>query len=138
MKTATVLSLGALLLAAAGCASHVKLKPTGGSYPVFFDKGDARIPSEGKDVLEIIAESYAAGNFAAAAVECYSDNASDDVAAISALTQKRADRIKTDLVKLGMPEGAITAAGKGPTEPLVPGVTGDTAVSNRRCLITLS
>ena len=137
MKTATVLSLGALLLAAAGCASHVKLKPTG-SYPVFFDKGDARIPSDGKDVLEIIAESYAAGNFAAAAVECYSDNASDDVAANYALTQKRADRIKTDLVKLGMPEGAITAAGKGPTEQLVPGVTGDTAVSNRRCLITLS
>ena len=32
----------------------------------------------------------------------------------------------------------ITAAGKGPAEPLVPGVTGDTAVSNRRCLITLS
>lgn len=137
MKTTNLLALGALLLAAAGCASHVKLKPTG-SYPVFFDKGDARIPSDGKDVLEIIAENYATGAFSAAAVECYSDNASDDVAANYALTQKRADRIKADLVKLGVPEGAVTAVGKGPADPLVPGVTGETAVSNRRCLITLS
>ncbi|MFT3811716.1 MAG: OmpA family protein [Micropepsaceae bacterium] len=136
MNIPKVLVVGALLFAA-GCTHHVKLKPTG-SYPVFFDKGDARIPSDGKDVLEVIAEAHAAGSFNAATVECYSDNASDDVAANTALTQKRADRVKADLVKLGVPGGAITAVGKGPADPLVPGVTGETAVSNRRCLVTLS
>ncbi len=136
MKLSKVLVLGAILFAA-GCTHHVKLKPTG-SYPVFFDKGDTRIPSDGKDVLEVIADAHTAGHFTAALVECFSDNASDDVAANYALTQKRADRVKADLVKLGVPDGAVTAVGKGPAEPLVPGVTGETAVSNRRCLITLT
>ena len=136
MTFAKALVIGAALFAA-GCTHHVKLKPTG-SYPIFFDKGDTRIPSDGKDVLEVIAESHAAGNFTTATVECFSDNASDDVAANTALTQKRADRVKADLVKLGVPDSAVTAIGKGPADPLVPGVTGETAVSNRRCLVTLA
>ena len=132
--TATLAIIGAALLAAA--CTHQRLKPTG-SYPIFFDKGDARIPSDGKDVLEVIAESHADGNFTTALIECFSDNATDDVAANTVLTQKRADRVKADLVKLGVPETAITAVGKGPADPLVPGVTGETAVSNRRCIVTL-
>ncbi len=135
MKILAPLALGAL--AATACTHHVKLTPTG-SYPIFFDKGDARIPSDGKDVLEVIAEAHAAGTFTTAAIECFSDNATDDVAANYALTQKRADRVKADLVKLGVPADAITAVGKGPADPLVPGVTGETAVSNRRCLVTLT
>ena len=137
MKSLKALALSAVCLAAAACANHVKLTPSG-SYPVFFDKGDARIPSDGKDVLEVIAEAHAAGTFTTAAIECYSDNASGDEAANLALTQKRADRVKADLVKLGVPADAIAATGKGPSDPLGPGVTGDTAVSNRRCLVTLT
>lgn len=136
MKASKLVLVGAVL-AVAGCTHHVKLKPTG-TYPLFFDKGDTRIPSDGKDVLEVIAEAHTAGNFTTATIECFSDNASDDVAANYALTQKRADRVKADLVKLGVPDSAVTAVGKGPADPLVPGVTGDTAVSNRRCLVTLA
>jgi outer membrane protein OmpA-like peptidoglycan-associated protein len=137
MKRLNALIVGVACLAAAACANHVKLKPSG-SYPIFFDKGDARIPSDGKDVLEVIADAYKDGTFTAVAIDCNSDNASDDVAANYALTQKRADRTKADLVKLGIPVDVITATGKGPADPLVPGVTGDTAVSNRRCLVTLT
>lgn len=137
MKRPFLLVFTAASLAVAGCANHVKLKPSG-SYPVFFDKGDARIPSDGKDVLEVIADAYKTHTFTAAAIECFSDNATNDAAANIELTQKRADRVKADLVKLGVPAEVITAKGGGPAEPLVPGVTGDTAVSNRRCLVTLT
>ncbi len=137
MKWLNALVIGSACLAAAACANHVKLKPSG-SYPVFFDRGDARIPSDGKDVLEVIADAYKDGAFKTVAVECFSDHASGDVAANIELTQKRADRTKADLVKLGVPADAITAVGGGPADPLVPGVTGDVAVSNRRCAVTLT
>ena len=137
MKSLNLLGLAALCLGAAACMTHVPLKPSG-SYVIFFDRADARIPANGKDVLEEIAGMYKSEARTAAAIECFSDKTSNDEAANVALTQKRADRTKRDLVKLGVPEGAITATGRGSSEALVPGVTGDVAVSNRRCTVTLT
>ncbi len=131
------LALAAACLAMGACSHSAKLKPSG-SYVVFFDRGDVRIPSDGDDVLKVIADAYKDGRFSAAAVACSSDNASSDVAANLELTQARAERVKAELVEFGVPAGVVTAVGEGPADPLVPGVTGDIAVSNRRCVITLS
>lgn len=136
MKPIRTLVLAAACLAAAACVSK-PLKPSG-TFVIFFDHGEARIPVGGKDALAEIAAAYKAGGYSAASIECFSDKVSDDEAANIALTQKRADRTKRDLVKFGVPEAAITATGKGSSEALVPGVTGDVAVSNRRCAVTLS
>ncbi|BCW87980.1 Peptidoglycan-associated lipoprotein [Alphaproteobacteria bacterium SO-S41] len=137
MKSLNTLAFAAVCLGAAACTTHVPLKPSG-SYVIFFDHADARIPANGKDVLEEIAGVYKAEGHAGAAIECFSDKTSDDEAANVALTQKRADRTKRDLVKLGVPDSAVTATGRGSSEALVPGVTGDVAVSNRRCTVALS
>ena len=137
MKSLTALGLAALCLGAAACMNHVPLKPSG-SYVIFFDHADARIPANGKDVLEEIAAVYKSEGHAAAVIECFSDKTSDNEPANVALTQKRADRTKRDLVKLGVPEAAVTAIGRGSSDALVPGVTGDVAVSNRRCTVALS
>lgn len=136
MKPIRMLAVAAACLAAAACVSK-PLTPSG-TFVIFFDHGDARIPVNGKDALDEIAAVYQSGGYGAVAIECFSDKTSDDEAANIALTQKRADRTKADLAKKGVPAAAITATGKGSSAALVPGVTGDVAVSNRRCAITLS
>ena len=83
------------------------------------------------------AEIYTRVGYKAVAVECHSDNVASQAINVP-LTEDRARRIKTELVRYGVPEAAVTAVGLGFSDPLVPDAPLDTAISNRRCVIALT
>ena len=87
--------------------------------------------------LPQIAEIYTRVGYKAVAVECHSDNVASQAINVP-LTEDRARRIKTELVRYGVPEAAVTAVGLGFSDPLVPDAPLDTAISNRRCVIALT
>ena len=69
-------------------------------------------------------------------MECHSDNVASQAINIP-LTEDRARRIKTELVRYGVPDAAVTAVGLGYSDPVTE-ETPETAVSNRRCVIDLT
>ena len=48
------------------------------------------------------------------------------------LSEKRAEAVKAELVKEGVPEASVTAVGKGDTEPVAPNDTVENMAKNRR------
>lgn len=107
------------------------------SFTIFFDHAGPQIPEDAQSLLPQMAEIYARVGYKAVAIECHSDNVASQAVNIP-LTQDRARRIKTELVRYGIPEADITAVGLGFSDPLVPDTSPETAISNRRCVITLS
>lgn len=106
-------------------------------FVIFFQQGGAWIPEEAQAVLPQIAEVFQRVGYASVSVGCYSDNVGSQDLNL-ALTKDRARRIKTELVRYGVPENAIAADGFGFADPVIEGMPLNTAVSNRRCLIKLS
>jgi OOP family OmpA-OmpF porin len=107
------------------------------SFTIFFDHAGPQIPEDALALLPQVAEIYTRVGYKAVSVECHSDNVASQAINVP-LTEDRARRIKTELVRYGVPDAAITAIGLGFSEPLVPDAMPDTAVSNRRCVIALT
>ena len=107
------------------------------SFTIFFDHSGPQIPDEAQALLPQIAEIYTRVGYKAVAVECHSDNVASQAINVP-LTEDRARRIKTELVRYGVPEAAVTAVGLGFSDPLVPDAPLDTTISNRRCVIALT
>jgi OOP family OmpA-OmpF porin len=131
------LVVGALGFAQAEEASPAAEGRAARQFVIFFDHGGPWIPESAQSLLPQVAEIFGRAGYAAIAIDCYSDNVGTQELNL-ALTQDRADRIKTDLVRYKVPEGAVTATGHGFADPLVEGMQPDTAISNRRCEIKLS
>jgi OOP family OmpA-OmpF porin len=106
-------------------------------FVIFFEHGGPWIPEGAQAVIPQVAEIFLRVGYSAVSVGCYSDNVGSQDLNL-ALTEDRARRIKTELVRYKVPEAAVTAEGFGLAAPLVEGMPLDTAVSNRRCLIKLS
>lgn len=106
-------------------------------FVIFFQQGGAWIPEEAQAVLPQIAEAFHRIGYASVSVGCYSDNVGSQDLNL-ALTKDRARRIKTELVRYKVPEGAVSAEGYGFADPVIEGMPLNTAVSNRRCVIKLS
>ena len=53
------------------------------------------------------------------------------------LSERRADTVKQELIRLGVPAAAITAVGRGESNPLVPTKDGVREPQNRRVEIVL-
>ena len=107
------------------------------SFTIFFEHSAPQIPDEAESLLPQVAEIFTRIGFHAVSVECHSDNVASQAINVP-LTEDRARRIKTELVRYGVPDAAITAVGLGFSDPLVPDAPRDTAVANRRCVITLT
>ena len=107
------------------------------SFTIFFEHSGPQIPEEAQSLLPQVAEIYARIGYTAINVECHSDNLASQAINVP-LTEDRARRIKTELVRYGVPDAAVTAVGLGFSDPLVPDAAPDTAVSNRRCVIDLT
>jgi outer membrane protein OmpA-like peptidoglycan-associated protein len=107
------------------------------TFTIFFEHAEPQIPEEAQSLLPQIAEIYARVGYTAIAIECHSDNVASQAINIP-LTEDRARRIKTELVRYGVPDAAVTAVGLGFSDPLVPDAALDTAVSNRRCVVSLT
>lgn len=107
------------------------------SFTIFFEHSAPDIPEEAESLLPQVAEIFSRVGFQAVSVTCHSDNVASQAINVP-LTEDRARRIKTELVRYGVPEAVVTAVGLGFSDPLVPDAPLDTAVSNRRCVITLT
>jgi OOP family OmpA-OmpF porin len=111
--------------------------PPARDFVIFFDHGAGWIPEGAQAVLPQVAEIFKRVGYTAIVVTCHSDNLGTQPLNI-AMTEDRARRIKGELVRYGVDEAAITATGLGFSDPVVPSAEQDVAVSNRRCIITLS
>ncbi len=107
------------------------------SFTIFFEHAEPNIPEEADSLLPQIAEIFTRVGYTAITVECHSDNVASQAINVP-LTEDRARRIKTELVRYGVPDAAVSAVGLGFSDPLVPDAAPETAVSNRRCVIDLT
>lgn len=107
------------------------------SFTIFFDHAGPQIPEDAQSLLPQVAEIFTRVGYTAIKVECHSDNLASQAINVP-LTEDRARRIKTELVRYGVPDAVVTAVGLGFSDPLVPEAELDTAVSNRRCVIDLT
>lgn len=107
------------------------------SFTVFFEHASPQIPEQAEALLPQVAEIFGRLGYQAIGIECHSDKVGSQAINVP-LTEDRARRLKTELVRYGVPDEAITATGLGFSDPLVPDASPDTAVSNRRCVISLS
>lgn len=143
-------TVGLMLCGLAGLACAADAAPPDGSatptptvaqiaareFVIFFEHGGGWIPDDAAAVLPQIAEIFGRVGYATVTITCHSDNVGTQELNIK-LTQDRARRIKSELVRYGVPDATITAVGLGYSDPLVPDAAADIAVSNRRCEIVL-
>jgi hypothetical protein len=93
-----------------------------GQYVVSFGLDSAAVDAEARQVIRAAADDYQRTGAARVEVRGYTDTAgSADYN--EALSERRADAVAEELIGLGVPPAAITRAGLGETELLVP--TGD-------------
>jgi outer membrane protein OmpA-like peptidoglycan-associated protein len=67
----------------------------------------------------------------------YTDNTGSDVRNLK-LSQRRADALKGELVKQGVPLDKVTAVGKGDADPLVGNDTAENRSKNRRVVLEIT
>jgi OmpA-OmpF porin, OOP family len=105
-------------------------------YLVFFDWNKAVVTSEGRRVIANAAEAYKATGKATIVATGYTDT-SGSAAYNQKLSVRRADAVKAELVRLGVPATSITAIGRGESNPLVPTADGVREPQNRRVEIQI-
>ena len=105
-------------------------------FLVFFDWNKATITSEARRVIANAAEAYKATGKATLIATGYTD-LSGSAAYNQKLSVRRADAVKAELVRLGVPATSITAIGRGESNPLVPTADGVREPQNRRVEIQI-
>ena len=105
-------------------------------FLVFFDWNKATITSEARRVIANAAEAYKATGKATIVATGYTD-LSGSAAYNQKLSVRRADAVKAELVRLGVPATSITAIGRGESNPLVPTADGVREPQNRRVEIQI-
>ena len=105
-------------------------------YLVFFDWNKATLTAEARRVIASAAEAYKATGKATIIATGYTD-LSGSAAYNQKLSVRRADAVKADLVRLGVPATSITAIGRGESNPLVPTADGVREPQNRRVEIQI-
>lgn len=105
-----------------------------GQYVVFFDVNEAALDAEARDVVEAAADDYQRTGAARVEVRGHTDT-SGSAEFNEALSERRADLVAEELVRLGVPPSAITRIGAGETELLVQTSDGVREPRNRRAEI---
>jgi OOP family OmpA-OmpF porin len=105
-------------------------------FLVFFDWNKATITSEARRVIANAAEAYKSIGKATLIATGYTD-LSGSAAYNQKLSVRRADAVKAELVRLGVPATSITAIGRGESNPLVPTADGVREPQNRRVEIQI-
>lgn len=106
-----------------------------GPFIVFFDWNRPDITAEASTILENAVGSYAACANAPIQVSGYADRSGTD-AYNQALSEQRAETVRSYLTGHGVPDGAITTKGFGETNPRVPTADGVRELQNRRVEIS--
>jgi outer membrane protein OmpA-like peptidoglycan-associated protein len=105
-------------------------------YLVFFDFNKSDITPEASKVITQAAAAAKQGNAARVSLTGHADRSGSDKYNM-ALSLKRANAVKDQLVKQGIPADQISVVGKGESEPLVPTPDGVREPQNRRVEIVL-
>ena len=100
-------------------------------FLVFFDFDKATITPESARIIRQAAERAKASGAAAIRVIGYTDRAGP-AAYNMRLSVRRANAVKDELVRNGIPAGEITTEGRGEADPLVPTPDGVREPQNRR------
>ena len=106
------------------------------SYLVFFDFDKSDITPEARGIINQAASNAKTSNATSIKLTGHTD-ASGSEKYNMALSLRRANAVKAELVKLGVPAGEIEVIGKGKSEPLVPTKDGVREPQNRRVQILL-
>jgi iron complex outermembrane receptor protein len=106
------------------------------TYLVFFDWDRADLSARARQIVQQAASASLAGGITKLEVDGYTDT-SGTVAYNRALSVRRAQTVKTELVRDGVPAAEITISGRGESDPLVPTGPGVREPQNRRVQIIL-
>ncbi len=105
-------------------------------FLVFFNLNDATLTPEGAAVVNRAADEYKRTGAARVAVNGYTD-LSGSPAYNLALSQRRAEAVERELVRLGVPASIIAVMAEGENDPLVPTADGVREPQNRRVAIEI-
>lgn len=124
--------------AAAPAPAPVAAKPAAvqKQFLVFFDFNKADITPEASKVITQAADAAKKGSVSRVALTGHADRSGSDKYNM-ALSLKRANAVKDQLVKQGIPADQISVVGKGESEPLVATPDGVREPQNRRVEIVL-
>jgi outer membrane protein OmpA-like peptidoglycan-associated protein len=106
-------------------------EPLPGPYLVFFDWDKSDIRPDALAVIEEAAANAAKFGIATIVVTGHADRSGPDAYNL-ALSRRRADAVRAELVRLGIAEGEIQTFWKGESEPLVQTEDGVREPKNRR------
>ncbi len=105
-------------------------------FLVFFDWDRYNLTAEGKRVVGQAAEEFKKSGQARIVATGYTDT-SGSAAYNQKLSERRADTVKQELIRLGVPASAIVAIGRGQNDLLVPTKDGVREPQNRRVEIEI-
>jgi OOP family OmpA-OmpF porin len=105
-------------------------------FLVFFDFDSSKLTKEAMDIVKSAAAAAKKGNYARIVLTGHADRAGP-VDYNFGLSQRRANAVKAELVRLGVSATEITTEAKGETEPLVPTADGVPEPQNRRVEILM-
>lgn len=88
-------------------------------FLVFFDWSKATLTAEARRIIASAAEEFKASGQARIVATGYTDTSGSE-AYNQILSERRADAVKAELVRLGVPGDQIVTIGKGESNPLVP------------------
>jgi len=105
-------------------------------FIVFFDFDKDLLTADGEKIVAQAADAYKKGGSARIQVVGYTDLAGSQQYNLG-LSERRAKRVQTALVKDGVPANAIATSWRGKENPRVPTADGVREAQNRRVEITL-
>lgn len=104
---------------------------------IFFDTGKSQLKSGSKTTLTRIAEQLSKNSSVALLVEGHTDSVGGE-ASNQALSEARANAVRTFLVDAGVPADRLTAAGRGEGQPIATNKTAAGRQQNRRVEIVIA
>jgi opacity protein-like surface antigen len=110
--------------------------PTAPSYMVFFDWDRSNLSAQAVATIKQASDTFKARGYARITATGHADRSGPE-AYNMALSPRRANAVKDQLVRDGVPATAITVIGRGESQPLVPTADGVREPQNRRVEIVL-
>jgi outer membrane protein OmpA-like peptidoglycan-associated protein len=108
--------------------------PVPRNYTVFFDFDRATLTDEGRNVVATAAANAKRGQVATIDATGYADRSGPANYNLD-LSRRRAENVKSELVRLGVPANEVVVAWKGENDNLVPTADGVREPQNRRVTI---
>ena len=107
------------------------------NYLVFFDFNQSTLTSDAQAIIRTAATNFRDGKLTRLEATGHADRAGPDAYNLR-LSQRRAEAVKAELVRLGIPANQIGVSFKGESQPLVATADGVREPQNRRVEIVLN